>query len=505
MQKIVWCMVVGFGMLSAGAAWGDDPSVTIYNQNFGVVRETIPLDLKQGVNQLSYSGGSAHIEPDSVILRDPMGKRQLQILEQNYRADPVSQLLLLSLNEGKTIDFVTTRGDQQVVVQGRIIRSGYVPHYAAQRQYGPEYMMAQSAYAQGPAGESIIEVDGKLRFGLPGQPLFPALPDDTILKPTLTWVLNSDSAGPLNAELGYVTGGMSWEASYNLIAPKGGDTLDIVGWVTMDNQTGKTFQNAHIKLMAGSVSKLTRAGARNEMAMRLAYGGDMDGRPPAVTEKAFDEYHLYTLQNPSTLRDRETKQVEFIRANGVKAARFYVYDGVLLNKDQYRGYPADQLMQQREYGTQSKTQVWVMREIKNTKESGLGIPLPAGRTRFYQRDDDGHLEFTGENTINHTPRDETVRVYTGDAFDLVGDRKRTQFNISNDQHWVDETFEITLRNRKEEPAEIRVVERLYRGKNWEIRQPSDPFVKMDSQTIEFRVKPNPGEEKKVTYQVHYTW
>jgi hypothetical protein len=499
----MWCLGTGIVALAALAARADDPALTIYNQNFGVVRETVPLDLKQGVNNISFSGGSAHIEPDSVILRDPTGKRQLQILEQNYRADPISQALLLSLNEGKTIDFITTYPDHQSTIQGKIIRSGYVPHYAAMRQYGQEYYMAQSVAAQGPSGETIVEVDGKIRFGLPGQPLFPALPDDTILKPTLTWVVNSDSAGPLNAELGYITGGMSWEASYNLIAPKNGDTVDILGWVTMDNQTGKTFEHAHIKLMAGAVNKMVTPAVQNGMT-RYAMS-DMAETKPAVSEKAFDEYHLYTLQNPTTLRDRETKQVEFIRANGVKSERFYVYDGVTINKDQYRGYAPEQLMRQPDYGTQSKTQVWVMREIKNTKENGLGIPLPAGRTRFYQRDDDGQLEFTGENTIGHTPHDETIRVYTGDAFDLVGERKRTKFEVGNDQHWTDETFEISLRNRKAEPAEIRVVERLYRGRNWVIREPSEPFVKTDSQTIEFRVKLNPGEEKKVIYQVHYTW
>ena len=256
--------------------------------------------------------------------------------------------------------------------------------------------------------------------------------------------------------------------------------------------------------MAGNVNKL----AQNETGIGIQSAivrGDIDGRMPAVSEKAFDEYHLYTLQNPTTLRDRETKQVELVRANGVKSERFYVYDGVFLIKDQYRGYAPTQLLQQPEYGAQSKTQVWVMREIKNTKENGLGIPLPAGRTRFYQRDDDGQLEFTGENVIAHTPHDETVRVYTGDAFDLVGERKRTKFEAKYDQHWTDESFEITLRNRKKDAAEIRVVEHLYRGNNWEIRDPSNPFVKMDSQTMEFRVKLNPGEEKKVTYLVHYTW
>ena len=164
------------------------------------------------------------------------------------------------------------------------------------------------------------------------------------------------------------------------------------------------------------------------------------------------------------------------------------------------------MRQDRNYGTQSNPKVWVMREFKNSKENHLGIPLPKGRMRFYQRDDDGRLEFIGENTIDHTPRDETVRVYTGDAFDLVGERRRTDYQIDTTRNWLDEAFEIKVRNRKESGSvEIRVVEHLYRWINWQIAEKSDPFTKTDSQTIEFRVQVPAGQEKVVTYKVHYTW
>lgn len=495
--------------LLVAASAAAEPSVTIYNQLFGVVRENIRLDLQQGINQISFNDTTAHLEPDSVMLRDPAGKINIRILEQNYRADQLSPELLLKLNEGKFIDFIIQSGDTRDIVQGRVVRSDYEPHSAqAMQRYGQQYQMAQRAYAYGGGGsQPIIEIYGKLHFGLPGQPLFPGIPDDTILKPTLNWTLESDTAGPLDAEIGYITGGMGWEASYNLVAPKEGEKIDLVGWVTMDNQCGKTFENANIKLMAGNVNKLQpMAGGRAEMDAQNAMGYlQRGGFQPNVTEKSFDEYHLYTIQRPTTLRDRETKQVEFVRAEGVTSTRFYVYDGVQIDRNQYRGWGAEQLMQQRDYGTQSNKLVWVMREFENTQESGLGIPLPAGKTRFYQRDDDGQLEFTGENVIAHTPQGETIRVYTGDAFDLVGERQRLNYNIDFNAHWVDEMFEITVRNRKKEAAEIRVVEHLYRGANWEIRGPSMEFEKTDAQTIEFRVKLEPDDEKKVTYLVHYTW
>jgi len=492
-------------LLVGVCAASGESSLTIYNQNFAVVREQLPLDLKQGTNAVRVTEITAHVEPDSVILRDPKGKRTLQILEQNYRADPVSQGLLLSLYEGKEIDFLVRKSDGATeIVRGRIVRSGYVPHQSGMQRYGQDYRMAQSAYAYGPAGQSIVEVDGKLRFNLPGEPLFPSLADDTILKPTVEWLLDSDKAGKLDAELSYITGGMSWEADYSMLAGDKDDVIDVIGWVTMDNQSGRTFENARIKLMAGDVSKIQ---PQDRAMMYSRAGVSFDGGPAGaqVSEKAFDEYHLYTLNRPTTLHDRETKQVEFLRAEGVASERLYVYDGLKVDQNRYRGY--NDLRHERDYGTQSNPRVWVMKEFKNSQENHLGMPLPKGRVRFYRRDDDGRLEFTGENMIDHTARNETVRVYTGDAFDLVGQRRRTDYQMDNNRNaWLDEAFEIRLRNRKEEgTVEIRVVEHLYRWLTWEITEKSNTFLKTDSQTIEFRIQVPAGEERVITYKAHYTW
>src|SRR5579871_711224 len=262
----------------------DAAALTIYNQSFAVVRQTLPLDLKAGTNPVEVTDITAHLEPDSVILRDLKSGRDLHILEQNYRADVASQGLLLSLYVGKTIDFLVN-GVQK---PGRIIRSGYVPHYQAYSYNQQQYYQQQQAYVNAGNGEPIIEIDGQLRFGLPGQPIFPALTNETILKPTLSWLLQSDRPGNTNAEFSYVTGGMSWHADYNVVAPVSGNLLDIVGWVTLDNQTGKTFSNAHIKLMAGDVNKLQPQGfsisgqANADFALREV------AAPPAVTERSFD-------------------------------------------------------------------------------------------------------------------------------------------------------------------------------------------------------------------------
>lgn len=442
-------------------------ALTIYNQNFAVVRELVPLDLKAGVNQVNFSGATTQVEADSVVLRDVTGKVALRILEQSYRADAASEGLLLSLNEGKTLDFLARDRDaKEYVVKGRVIRSGY--------------------NSAGSAATPIIEVEGKLRFSLPGQPVFPSLGDDAILQPTLSWQLHTAEAAKLNAELGYVTNGMSWQAAYNLIAPEKGDRVDIVGWVTVTNNTGKRFDEATVKLMAGDVNRVQPQavgyGANRKRGVAMMAMASMD--ESVVTEKAFDEFHLYSLPRPVTLRDQETKQVEFLRATGVTAPQLYLYD-------------------QQKYGAKIAT----VREFKNTKENGgLGLPLPKGRTRFYRQDAaDGRLEFVGENNLDHTARNETVRLYTGDVFDIAVEKKATDSQMSSRNDFREEAFEVKLRNRKTDAVEVRVVEHFNAGVNWKLIQQSDPSEKIAADTAEFRITLKPDEEKVITYRVRYEW
>ena len=493
-----------------------EPALTIYNQNFAVVRDTVPLNLKAGENQVRFAGATAYLEPSSVVLRDPTGKHRFQVLEQNYRGDPVSQQMLLELNEGKTINFEATHYEagqiKRELVSGKIIRSGgYDPRVQSYMGYG------------GGGLQPIIEVNGALRFDLPGQPLFPALGDNSVLKPTLQWVIESEQDAKFEAELGYVTGEMMWEADYNLVLPVRGNTLDLVGWVTMDNRSGKSFENAHIKLMAGDVSKIQphRTGAYGRFGGGGIGGGD--GAKPKVTEKSFDEYHLYTLERPTALLDAEKKQVEFARAAGVRSSAIYVYDGASADQDQV--WACDSVHTEAEYGTQCNKKIWIFRELTNSAANHLGMPLPKGRVRIYRRDSDNQLEFTGENTIKHTPRDEVIRLFTGDAFDVVGERKQTNFRIhlasgpdaidpttglpvpmpSSGPPWIDESLEIKLRNHKPEAVEVRVVEHLYRWSNWELTHKSSAYKKTDAQTVEFPVRIEPDTERTVTYTVHYTW
>lgn len=462
------------------------PAITVYNENFGVVRDTVSLDLNAGLTDFSYSGVTAQLEPESVILRDPNGEVALSVVEQSYRGDPVDQQRLLQMFEGQTIRFLKVLDGKEVIESGKIVRA-------------PSIVMTKNQYGnpQQKHLEPIIEVDGELQTRLPGVPLFPSLGDDSVLQPTLSWKLHSDKQAAFDAQLSYLTNGMSWKSDYNLVLPEKGDNVTLTGWVSIENNTGKTFENAKIKLIAGDVNKVEPPqNLRREKVFAMAMA---DSAPaPQVEEKKFDEFHMYSLPLATTLRDRETKQVEFVRGEGVETTKLYVYEGL---KASYRGG----MNLNQSYGQNGQPDVSIYRELENKDENGLGVPLPAGRMRFYRMDDDGQLEFTGENTIDHTPKNETIRVYLGNAFDIIGERTRTNFYKHPSRDMLRETFDIEIRNRSEEAVTVRIVEPLFRWSNWEIQKPSQEFEKIDAQTIEFPVQVEADGTATVTYTVEYTW
>lgn len=471
--------------LSASA----QPAITVYNQNFGVVRDTVHLNLGKGISDVSYSGVTAELEPESVVLRDPSGRIALSVIEQSYRGDPVDQTGLLQMFEGQTISFLKTLDGEEIITKGKIIRA---PRFAMMTNpYSNNRQMQQL--------QPIIEVEGELMTRLPGEPLFPSLGDDSVLQPTLSWKLHANKAAELDAQLSYLTRGMSWKADYNIVLPEKGDNVTLTGWVSIQNQTGKTFEEAKIKLIAGDVNKVEKDVPRVNRREMTLYAATLN-EAPQVEEKKFDEFHMYSLPLPTTLRDRETKQVEFARAENVNTRKLYVYDGASLG-DNWRG----SVNASQNYGLNTQPDVAIYREFDNRQENGLGIPLPAGKLRFYRMDDDGQLEFTGENVIDHTPKNETVRVYLGNAFDLVGERTRTNFYKHPSRDMMRESYKIELRNRSEETVTIRVVEHLFRSVNWKILEHSEDFEKKNAQTIEFPMTVEPDGTASVTYTVEYTW
>ncbi len=485
-------------------------SLTIYNQDFAVIRTPLSLSLHAGTNEVSETHVTSLLEPSSVVLRDPAGIHPIHILEQNYDGSLRVQAQMLAKFEGRTIDFAVTEGTQTKIVPGKIIRAGAVPQLDLIDLYGQNYYW-QTANDPNKA-EPLVEVDGHLRFGLPGTPLFPTDTPGLILQPTLHWLISSEKPANIDAELAYISRGLRWEATYNVVAPPqdGPDTsnqkLDLIGWVNITNESGTDFPNASLRLMAGDINKLQDV--NNGYAMGRATAGalvlDSTGVQQPITQKSFDEYHLYDLHRASTLLDHQSKQIEFLNAMAIPAHRVYLYDGLRFEPQQNGNYRYFQ-WNQRDFGGQLNKKVWVMQEFKNSEANHLGMPLPKGRMRFYRRDTDGSLQFIGENTIDHTPTDETLRVYLGNAFDITGERSQTDFLERQQDRKITESYKVTLHNAKDAPTNVRVVEHLYRTATWEITGHSDPFTKRDSQTIEFSVEVPAHGERQVTYTANYTW
>lgn len=456
-----------------------ETSLTIYNQNFAIVREAVPLDLRAGATDIHFANFAPQLEPSSVMLRDPAGAHAFRVAEQSYRADLVTQATLLRLFEGKTIDFLVHQPTKpDAIVPGKIIRGG------------------DDRSEQMPP---IIEVEDRLRLELPGTPLFPELPAEVKPKPALDWKIESAKPAKFDAEISYLTGGMGWNADYNAVIPEQGDALDIAAWITITNQSGHRFENARAKLIAGSVSRLQPPAELK--SMDTAERTVVTGSYLPVPQTAFDDNHLYTLPQPVTLRDRESKQIEFTRASGVASQRVYLFDAT--GYDLPAAPPQGPIVDE-SWNAQDATKVGIIREFKNSEGNHLGIPLPEGRWRFYRRAADGQLEFIGEHQQDHVAKDETLRIFTGTAFDLAAERKQTNFTLDRAQHTMDEAFAIQLRNHKTEPVEIKLVEHLDRWRSWEIAEHSADFTKRDSHTIEFLVRLKPDEEKSVSYRVRYT-
>ena len=451
------------------------PSLTIYNDNFAVVRDAIELQLKKGVNQVNYHEITQQLEPDSVVFRPLKKERSFSVLEQNYLALPVNQMLLLHHFEGKEIEFEIDRNGKTETLSGSIIRSGIA------------------------SGTPIIEMNGKTRFGLPGTPLFPPLQDDALLKPTLNIQLESTVSGKVKAELVYITGGLSWKADYNLIANEKNDQVDLNAWVTFNNQSGKNFNSANVKLMAGDINKISPQPRPLGQVRAITAAAPK----PRVTEKDFDEYHLYNIERAIDLNNGESKQVEFIRASGIRSKTRYIYNGANID----RRYPAnmEHIRNDPNYGVNSNPKVWIYREFDNNTQNGLGIPLPKGRVRFYQQDSDLQLEFLGENNIDHSAKDATISLYTGNAFDVSGQRKQLDYELHTRENRAQESFAITVKNGKKKSVAVTVVEPLYRWSNWVIKSHSETFTKTGSQTIEFNLELQPQQEKTIKYTVDYSW
>jgi hypothetical protein len=447
-------------------------AVTVYNQGSALVRDRREFNLNEGENIVNFTDVASSIDPTSVVLTSVTNPEGTSVLEQNYVYDLVDVSALLARYVDQQIEVIAEDGTTYsgVLLSGR---NG-------------------SIILQSDDGQIVVIGQDKIR-----DLRFPALPDGLITRPTLRWNLFTDTPGDQTVELTYLTGGMSWTADYNLLLGSDNDSLDLNGWVTLNNTSGTSYHDALVKLVAGDVNRLPEP---QLMARAEVMDMAMAAAPAApVEQREFYEYHLYEITRPVTVGNNETKQVEFVTGNDVPATTFYVYNGM----PSFYGYYGPII--DRSYGLTGVTDVQNYLEFTTDEDGGLGADLPAGRVRVYQEDVDGAALLIGENSIDHTPQGETVQLYLGNAFDLVGERTQTDFRLLAD-NIIEETYEIRLRNRKDsQTVEIRVPETLFRWSNWEILSASHDYTKTDSSHIEFRVPVEPQGETVITYTVRYTW
>ena len=437
-------------------------AVTVYNQNLALVRETRNLDLdKTGVGTLRFMDVPSKINPRTVHVQ-PLAAGGPAVLEQNYEYDLISPEKLMEKYVGR---------DVEVVEQADDLTTRTVKATLLSTNGGPVYHI----------GDRVV-------IGQAGKVTLPDLPADLVARPTLVWTLDVEKAGSSPAEVSYLTDGMNWSADYVAVVDAEDKKAGLSGWVTIDNHSGATFEDATLKLVAGDVRRVSPERLMDNEAqgkvMRMASSA------PQFQEESFFEYHIYTLDRKTTVKDNQTKQLSLFTAPSVPVTKRLLLTG---NFGSYR----DAL------GTGLQTEkVAVVLELVNAQAGGLGIPLPKGTVRVYKKDKTGAEQFVGEDAIDHTPKDETIRLEVGDAFDIVAERSQTDFKAvsprENQSAWT-----ITLRNRKDEDVVITVREPM--GGDWTLLSSSLPGKKVDQQTLEFNVPVAKGAETKLTYRVAVKW
>jgi hypothetical protein len=461
-------------------------SLTIYNQNFGVVKEKRAVELVSGRTTIIIEDVAQQIDPTTVHFKSLTAPNAVVVREQNYQYDLINPLTLLNKSVGKRVTIRQNLGSgQQKEISGIIM----APLTATVAQTG-----------EGGGGTSynglVIKADdGRIVLNPVGEAQLHEMPSGLVPIPRLVWLVDSGQAGQHEAEISYMTQGMTWRADYVVVLSADDKLVDVTGWVTLDNKSGATYENANLQLIAGDVRRIKPPAMMGGMAGR---GAVMDAvAAPAFQEESLFEYHLYTLDGTTTVRNNEQKQMTLLTANKAPCVKKFVYDG----RTGFWGIFNPEFRPGEQWDTSNYKKVNVIVEVKNAKPN-LGIPLPKGRMRLYKADSRGSLQFVGEDEIDHTPKDETVRLKVGDAFDVVGEHKRTNFRRISEKE-VEESFEITVKNHKSEEVAVSVIEHLWA--DWRITQKSSDFVKRDARTVEFPLKVPKDGSVTVTYTARTKW
>ncbi|OGL12877.1 MAG: DUF4139 domain-containing protein [Candidatus Rokubacteria bacterium RIFCSPLOWO2_02_FULL_72_37] len=432
-----------------------DVMLTIYNGNLGLVKDVREARFAAGLGEVQFMDVAALIDPTTVHLRSLTDPAGLKILEQNYEYDLLTSQKLLEKYVGRTVRLYQGDGT---------------------------FHDATLLSTQGP----VFEIGGQIHLGYTGRLVLPALPENLVAKPTLVWLTQSRSAAPQRVEASYLTGGITWKADYVLVLDATDRKSDLTGWVTIDNKSGATYRNAALKLVAGDVNRAgdgRREGRVMEMAARAASVADATRE---FKSEGFFEYHLYTLDGRTTVKDQQTKQLSLMAASDVPVTKRLIYWGA---QDYYRN----------SYGVPiSNQKVGVYLELENRKEHRLGLPLPKGKIRVYKADASGSQQFVGEDWVDHTPKDERVKIKMGNAFDVVGERKQTDFRKLAAHLWEVE-WEISLRNHKQEAQTVTVIEPI--PGDWQVLSSTHRYEKIEAHTLRYEIPVPKDGAAKLVYRV----
>jgi hypothetical protein len=495
-------VILSASLLALAAAPGDDSgvSLTVYSSadpagfdprqfleqqqsgwgmvmgvpGFGLVRETRSVDVPKGVGEIAFTDVAAFIDPTTVSFND-LTDPTTAVLDQRFEFDLVSADKLLER-------YVDQPVKAMVDIEG-----------------GPMQLSGTLLAARG--GMLVIQRDTGVDLVAQDQATVTlgALPGGLRTRPTLLWNLQSAAGGKHQIRIGYQTSGLTWRSDYNVTLEAANTKADLSAWVTLLNVCGRAFEDAKLKLIAGDVQRVQPRG--RAMGAPVAMAMDKAGSPEGFQEKSFGEYHLYTLPRAVDIPQNASQQIAlFPSVSGIPVEKLLVYEGASMDWGG-GGQPIDV----REFGQFGNSKVDVYVRLKNDKASNLGMPLPAGKMRVFQRDEaDGSLEFIGEDVIGHTPRDEKVLIRLGSAFDVVGERKQTDFRVDRARRQINESFTIEIRNRKDAPVTVLVRERLYRWSNWKVSTQAR-YEKVNAGTIEFPVDVAPNAVQTISYSVEYTW
>ena len=446
--------------LCAGAAIAAqrDVAITIYNSNLGLVKDVRSLTLQKGLNVLDFDDVASQIDATSVNFRC-LDDEDVAVIEQNYLYDLVSTDALLKRYLGLDIEVISQEDGRY---KGKLLSSD-----------------GRNIILQDTGGQvMMVSLDKVIDYK------FPSLPEGLILKPTLRWQIDSPVAGDKKCEVSYLTSGINWQSDYVAVVSADDNYLDIAGWVTITNNSGTGYENAKLKLVAGDIHRVSMPVAVEDRILSSMAKG---ARTPQFGEEAFFEYHLYTLNRPATVGDKEIKQLSLFPTTRAKAKKVYIFDA----QQQYYYRSRD-----------SKAKIQVNLEFENSEKAGLGMPLPKGKIRVYKEDSQKALQFVGEDMIDHTPKDEKVRVYLGDAFDITGTRSTINIeDLGGDKSR--ETNEISLKNHKQGDIVVTVVEHPKGWREWAIVKNSHEYRKIDNSKIEFDIPVKADGEGMLTYTIQY--